>query len=83
MNGLSAGWFTVAEAHAVLARPCGLNSFTRRSAALAKAVKNFSSDWFAVANAQAVLASSHALNLLTCRAAAFAKAQIADLAAHP
>ena len=49
----SSRYFPVANAHAVLARPCTckLNLLSRRSAALAKASSRFSSQYFTVANA--------------------------------
>ena len=41
---------------------CGLNSLSRRSAAVGRAANSFSSPWFAVGNAHAILESSWALN---------------------
>ena len=50
-------WPTIANAHAMLASACALNSLNPRSAALADVENSFSSDCSAVAKAHAVLAS--------------------------
>ena len=57
VNSFASDWFTVANAHAVLARSCALSLLTHLSVALAKAMNKFSFDWFSIANAHSVLAA--------------------------
>ena len=52
----------VANAHAVLAKPCALNSLARHSAPLATAANSLALDMLTVANAHAVLADPCGLN---------------------
>ena len=67
-------WAAVGNAHAVLARSCGLNSPERRSAALANATKSAATCWAAVANAHAELARAYGLISPQRRSAALANA---------
>eukprot|EP00964_Phaeocystis_antarctica_P048507 scaffold28083_cov58-Phaeocystis_antarctica.AAC.2 len=55
-SSAGAGWPAVANAHAVLASPCGVKSRSRGAAATAIASSSAGAAWAAVANAHAVLA---------------------------
>jgi len=71
-SSAGAVWSAVANAHAVLASPCGMNSRSRGTAAAAIASSSAGAAWSAVANAHAVLASPCGMNSRSRGAAAAA-----------
>ena len=83
VKSCASAWSNAANAHAVLARFCGLKSPTCRSASFAKATNSRASAWPNVANAHAVLASSYGLESSRRRSASCAKAASNRASARP